>query len=160
MVLMREETFGPIIAIKSVGSADEAVALANDSMFGLSVSVWTGDARRGRAIAGRIHAGSVMVNDVASYYGVCEAPHGGRGASGWGRAHSRLGLREMVQVKYVDVDRLPRTPKAWWYGYSEDLAVAADRFVELLFAPSWRRRIKALPGRRGAWKTVFRGHRI
>jgi acyl-CoA reductase-like NAD-dependent aldehyde dehydrogenase len=160
MALMREETFGPVLAIKPVGSADEAVALANDSVFGLSASVWTSDAGRGRAIAGRIHAGSVMVNDVASYYGVCEAPHGGRGASGWGRTHSRLGLREMVQVKYVDVDRLPRTPKAWWYGYSEELAVAADRFVELLFAPSWYRRVAALRGRRGALKTLFRGHRI
>jgi acyl-CoA reductase-like NAD-dependent aldehyde dehydrogenase len=160
MALMHEETFGPVIAIQSVRSTDDAVALANDSTFGLSASVWTGDARRGHAIASRIHAGSVMVNDVASYYGVCEAPHGGRRASGWGRAHSRLGLREMVQVKYVDVDRLPRTPKAWWYGYNEELTAVADRFVELLFAPSRGRRMVALCGQRGAWKIVFRRHRI
>jgi hypothetical protein len=101
-----------------------------------------------------------MVNDVASYYGVCEAPHGGSGASGWGRAHSRLGLLEMVRVKYVDVDRMPRTPKSWWYGYSENFAAAADRFVDFLFAPRWSRRMAALGGPRGALGTVFRKHRI
>jgi succinate-semialdehyde dehydrogenase/glutarate-semialdehyde dehydrogenase len=160
MQLMREETFGPVIAIQSVANADEAVALANDSPFGLSASVWTGDAGRGRQIASRIHAGSVMINDVASYYGITEAPHGGSGASGWGRTHSRLGLLEMVQVKYVDVDRLPRVPKSWWFGYTEELALAAGRFVESLFAPSWRQRLVAATGRRGARGVVFRRDRI
>ena len=157
MHLMREETFGPVLAIRAVQSADEAVALANDSEFGLSASVWTRNTEKGQAIAARLRAGSVMVNDVASYYGVCEAPHGGSGASGWGRAHSRLGLLEMVQVKYVDVDRLPRMPKSWWYGYNERLAASADRFVDFLFAPRWRSRMAALGGTLG---TVFRRHRI
>ncbi len=160
MQLMREETFGPVLAIASVRSTDEAIALANDSDFGLSASVWTRDAERGKVVAERLRAGSVMVNDVASYYGVCEAPHGGSGASGWGRAHSRLGLLEMVRVKYVDVDRLPRTPKSWWYGYSESLAASADRFVEFLFAPRWRNRLAALGGSRGALGTILRKHRI
>ncbi len=160
MKLMREETFGPVLAIAAVHSADEAIALANDSEFGLSASVWTRDSELGKAVASRLRAGSVMVNDVASYYGVCEAPHGGSGASGWGRAHSRLGLLEMVRVKYVDVDRMPRTPKSWWYGYSENFAAAADRFVDFLFAPRWSRRMAALGGPRGALGTVFRKHRI
>ena len=160
MQLMREETFGPVIAIQSVANADEAVALANDSPFGLSASVWTSEASRGKQIASRIHAGSVMINDVASYYGISEAPHGGPGASGWGRTHSRLGLLEMVQVKYVDVDRLPRVPKSWWFGYTEQLAVAASHFVESLFAPSWRRRLAAATGKRGARGVVFRRDRI
>jgi acyl-CoA reductase-like NAD-dependent aldehyde dehydrogenase len=160
MQLMREETFGPVIAIRSVKSADEAVALANDSEFALSASVWTSNAAKGREIAHRIRGGSVMVNDVASYYGICEAPHGGSGASGWGRSHSRLGLLEMVQVKYVDVDRLPRTPKSWWFGYNENLAAAADSFVDYLFAPRWTRRIAALASPRGVLGTVIRRHRI
>ena len=150
MQLMREETFGPVIAIQAVANADEAVTLANDSPFALSASVWTSDVRRGREIASRLRAGSVMINDVASYYGIAEAPHGGRGASGWGRTHSRLGLLEMVQVKYVDVDRLPRVPKSWWFGYTKELAAAAGGFVESLFAPSWKRRLAAATGKRGA----------
>jgi len=160
MQLMREETFGPVIAIRPVKSADEAVDLANDSEFALSASVWTKDAAKGREIAQRIRGGSVMINDVASYYGICEAPHGGSGASGWGRSHSRFGLLEMVQVKYVDIDRLPRTPKSWWFGYNENLAAAADSFVDYLFAPRWSRRMAALANPRGVLGTVIRRHRI
>jgi acyl-CoA reductase-like NAD-dependent aldehyde dehydrogenase len=160
MRLMKEETFGPVLAICAVADLEEAIRLANDSQYGLSASIWTRDAVKGRAMAGRLRANSVMVNDVASYYGICEAPHGGRGVSGWGHTHSRLGLLEMVQVKYVDVDRLPRTPKSWWFGYNEELAVAADRFVEFLFAPRWRRRLGAMVGRRGAMGTLFRRHRV
>ncbi len=160
MQIMREETFGPVLAIRSVASTDEAVALANDSPFGLSASIWTSDARRGRELASRIRAGSVMINDVASYYGIFEAPHGGPGWSGWGRTHSRLGLLEMVQVKYVDVDRLPRFAKPWWYGYSEDFAAAAGSMVEALFAPSWKRRLRAMVGKHGARGLIARRRRI
>src|SRR5208282_5219800 len=160
MQLMRDETFGPVIAIQRVASADEAVALANDSPFALSASVWTRDSRRGRQTAGRLHAGSVMVNDVGSYYGICEAPHGGRGASGWGRSHSRFGLLEMVQVKYVDVDRLPRVAKSWWYGYTGELAASAGSFVEWMFAPRWQRRLSALVGKQSARGVIFRRDRI
>jgi len=161
MVLMQEETFGPVLAIKAVSAAHEALRLANDSPFGLAASIWTGHGaaggHRARQLAAQLKAGAVMVNDVASYYGICEAPHGGRGSSGWGRTHSRLGLLELTQVKYVDVDRLPRWPKSWWYGYNEELGTAADRFVEWLFAPGWIHRWRNTGG---AWRTLFRGHRI
>jgi hypothetical protein len=101
-----------------------------------------------------------MVNDVASYYAICEAPHGGRGASGWGRTHSRAGLMEMVQEKYVDVDRLPHMAKAWWYGYSAELTAAANSFVDLLFARKGTRRLKALLARNGAGRMVFRRDQV
>ena len=160
MKLMRDETFGPVLPIQAVASVNEAIDLANDSPFGLSASIWTGDARAGRELASRLRVGCVMVNDVASYYGIAEVPHGGRGASGWGRTHSRLGLLEMVQVKYVDVDRFPRTAKPWWFGYTEQLAVAADSFVELLFARSWKRRWSALTDPNGVRRVIFRRDRI
>ena len=160
MDLMREETFGPVIGIQMVKNADEAVALANDSRFALSASVWTTDKHRGKEIASRLNAGSVMINDVASYYGIAEAPHGGRGDSGWGRSHSRLGLLEMVQVKYVDQDRLPRIPKSWWFGYTAELAASAGAFVESLFAPTWSQRLAALMRKNGARGVIFRRNRI
>jgi len=157
MRLMREETFGPVLAIEEVANAAEAVRLANDSEFGLSASVWTRNSLRGRAIAAQLHAGAVMVNDVGSYFGIAEAPHGGRGTSGWGRTHSRLGLREMVQVKYVDVDRLPRWPKPWWFGYSANLSAAADSFIAWMYAPRWFERWRNV---RGALGMVFRRGRV
>ncbi len=140
MRLMREETFGPVLAIQVVKNADEAVVLANDSPFGLSASIWTGDHKRGRRMAGSVRAGAVMVNDVASYFAMPEAPHGGYGLSGWGRTHSRIGVLEMVRVKYVDVDRLPRWPKAWWFGYNSDVAQVAGQFIDFSYAPGWWQR--------------------
>ena len=160
MDLMREETFGPVLAIQMVKNADEAVALANDSRFALSASIWTASRRRGRELASRLNAGSVMINDVASYYGIAEAPHGGSGDSGWGRSHSRLGLLEMVQVKYVDEDRLPRVPKSWWFGYTAELAASGAALVESLFAPTWSQRLHAALKKDGVRAIIFRRNRI
>jgi succinate-semialdehyde dehydrogenase/glutarate-semialdehyde dehydrogenase len=81
-----------------------------------------------------------MVNDAVSCYGIREAPHGGIKASGIGRTHGRLGLEEMVRVKYLDVDRLPGTKKPWWYPYGAEMTRAAERFLDFQFANSfWRR---------------------
>ena len=133
MRLFQEETFGPILAVQSVKDDEEAVSCANDSTFALAASVWTSDAKRGQAIAARLRAGAVMVNDAISYFGIAEAPHGGCGASGWGRTHGKAGLLEMVQTKYIDVDRLPGREKPWWYRYGADLERAADGFLKFEF---------------------------
>jgi acyl-CoA reductase-like NAD-dependent aldehyde dehydrogenase len=149
MLLMREETFGPVLAIAAVPGADEAVRLANDSPFGLGASVWTGDRARGAALARRLHSGSATVNDVLSCYGISEAPHGGRGQSGWGRTHSRLGLLEMVQVKYVDVDRFPRGVKPWWFPYGPGAAELAEAVLDALFGAGAKVRWRGI---REAWR--------
>ena len=155
MKLFQEETFGPILAIQTVRDADEAVTRANDSPFSLAASVWTGDAQRGEAIAKRLRAGAVMVNDAISYFGIAEAPHGGCGASGWGRTHGKAGLLEMVQTKYIDIDRLPRREKPWWYRYGADLERAADAFLRFEFSGSLAAK---LGNARSALKTMFRDH--
>lgn len=157
MRLFQEETFGPILAIQTVRDADEAVTRANDSSFSLAASVWTSNARRGEAIAKRLRAGAVMVNDAISYFGIAEAPHGGCGASGWGRTHGKAGLLEMVQMKYIDVDRLPRREKPWWYRYGADLERAADAFLRFEFSGGIAAK---LGNARNALKTMFRDHRL
>jgi acyl-CoA reductase-like NAD-dependent aldehyde dehydrogenase len=99
MRIMREETFGPVLPVMAFESDEQAVALANDSEFGLGASVWTRDPSRGEALARRIQAGTVMVNDAVSCFGISEGPHGGVKASGIGRTHGRFGLEEMVRIK-------------------------------------------------------------
>ena len=143
MALMREEIFGPVLPVSVVEDEEQAIRAANDSPFALGASVWTGSGLRGQRVAAQLHAGSVMINDVASYFGICEAPHGGWGASGWGRTHSRAGFDELVRLKYVDRDALPGVPKAWWYGYNQALLESAGQMMETLFAPRWSRRVRA-----------------
>ncbi|MGO9087573.1 MAG: aldehyde dehydrogenase family protein [Candidatus Sulfotelmatobacter sp.] len=134
MRIMREETFGPVLPVMAFDTDEEAVRLANDSEYGLAASVWTRDSKRGERLARQIHAGTVMVNDVISCFGISEAPHGGWKASGIGRAHGRFGLEEMVRLKYLDVDLMPGMKKVWWYGYGERFAQQMEGFLDLQFA--------------------------
>ena len=141
MLVMREETFGPVLPIMPFDSDDEAIRLANDSEYGLAASVWTRDRSRGEKIARQIKAGMVMVNDAISCYGISEAPHGGIKASGIGRTHGKLGLEEMVRAKYLDVDLWPRIKKPWWYSYGAQMANAAEGFLDFQFAGEMKRRL-------------------
>jgi succinate-semialdehyde dehydrogenase/glutarate-semialdehyde dehydrogenase len=134
MRIMREETFGPVLPVMAFDNDDEAVRLANDSEYGLAASVWTRDRKRGERLALRIHAGTVMVNDVISCFGISEAPHGGVKASGVGRTHGRFGLEEMVKVKYLDIDRMPGMKKVWWHGYGESFRRQMEGFLDMQFA--------------------------
>jgi acyl-CoA reductase-like NAD-dependent aldehyde dehydrogenase len=142
MKIMREETFGPVLPVCSFKTEDEAVALANDSEYGLAACIFTKDRKRGEALARRVHAGTVMVNDVLTCFGISEAPHGGIKASGIGRTHGRFGLEEMVWPKYVDSDRMPRMKKLWWYGYGPAFGEQMGGFIELLFAKGLINRLR------------------
>jgi acyl-CoA reductase-like NAD-dependent aldehyde dehydrogenase len=153
--LFQEETFGPILAIQTVAHAEEAILRANDSRFALSASVWTSNTSRGKSIAAQLRVGAVMINDAISYFAVSEAPHGGRNQSGWGRTHGKTGLLEMVQTKYIDVDRLPNCEKPWWYRYGANLEQAADAFLQFHYG---RKLTSRLSNARSALRTVFRDH--
>jgi len=139
MRIMREETFGPVLPIMAFDTDGEAIRLANDSEYGLAASVWTRDRARGEALARRIAAGTVMVNDAVSCFGISEAPHGGFKSSGIGRTHGRFGLEEMVRIKYVASDLLPKMKKAWWYPYGTKFAGQIENMLDLQFAGATRR---------------------
>jgi succinate-semialdehyde dehydrogenase/glutarate-semialdehyde dehydrogenase len=152
MRIAREETFGPVLPVSAFDTDDEAVHLANDSEFGLAASVWTRDSARGEHVARRIHAGTVMVNDVISCFGISEAPHGGWKSSGIGRTHGRLGLEEMVRLKYLDVDLMPKMKKVWWYGYGQNFARQMEGFLDLQFARGLGTRLRGALRAAGAVK--------
>ena len=142
MRIMGEETFGPVLPIMAFDDDDEAVRLANDSEYGLAASIFTRDSARGERLARRIHAGTVMVNDVISCFGISEAPHGGVKASGMGRTHGRFGLEEMVRLKYLDTDRLPSIKKVWWYGYGESFRRQMEAILDLEFGRGLTARLR------------------
>jgi acyl-CoA reductase-like NAD-dependent aldehyde dehydrogenase len=152
MRVMREETFGPVLPVMPFDSDDQAVGLANDSEYGLSASVWTRNRARGAGLARRIHAGTVMVNDVVSCFGISEAPHGGVKASGVGRSHGRFGLEEMVRLKYLDSDRLPGMEKVWWYRYGNAFTRQMEGLLDWQFARGVRRRLHGAVRAAGALK--------
>jgi acyl-CoA reductase-like NAD-dependent aldehyde dehydrogenase len=118
MTLMREETFGPVLPVMTFKTEDEAVRLANDSVFGLTASVWSKDARRGKRIAQKLEAGTVMVNEVLYTHGIAQTPWGGVKQSGLGRTHGRLGLLELVAQQHVHVNRISRMRDFWWFNYT------------------------------------------
>ncbi len=150
MLIMREETFGPVLPVMAFDNDDEAIRLANDSEYGLAASVWTKDRARGERVARRIEAGTVMVNDVISCFGISEAPHGGVKASGIGRTHGRHGLEEMTRLKYLDSDRFPGLKKIWWFGYGGSFREQMEGFVDSLFSRSLARRLPGLIRAAGA----------
>jgi acyl-CoA reductase-like NAD-dependent aldehyde dehydrogenase len=132
MRIMREEIFGPVVPIVTVESEDEAIALANDSEFGLGASVWTMNRAKGERIAGRIQSGMVWINDHMFTHGVCSCSWGGVKASGLGRTHSKFGLWECVNIKLVTWEP-SRTRDFWWYPYDKSLGKAMSASARLLY---------------------------
>jgi len=120
MDVMREETFGPVLPIMTFKTDEEAIRLANATIYGLTASVWTGNIARGRRVAERIDAGTVTVNDVLYTHGIAATPWGGVKQSGLGRTHGRAGLLELVSARHIHVNRLPFVPDLWWYPYTPD----------------------------------------
>jgi succinate-semialdehyde dehydrogenase len=103
MTAFAEETFGPVAAIIVAQDADEALALANDSEFGLSGAIWSGDAARAKAMARRLETGGVFVNGFAA--SDPRVPIGGIKHSGYGRELSHFGIREFTNAQIVWQDR-------------------------------------------------------
>jgi acyl-CoA reductase-like NAD-dependent aldehyde dehydrogenase len=113
MKVAQEEIFGPVLTILRYDGVDDAVRIANDSIYGLAAGVWSRDVPRALEVARRIDAGTVWVND---YHLITPAaPFGGFKQSGVGREHGRWGLQDYLQVKTVHVSQAPTKDQKFWF---------------------------------------------
>ncbi|GAB89910.1 aldehyde dehydrogenase family protein [Gordonia rhizosphera] len=98
MTIHREEIFGPVLSIEPYDTEDEAVDIANDTIYGLAGGVWSGSKERAQQVARRIRAGQIAVNDAGLNL---DAPFGGYKQSGIGREAGQFGLEEFLEVKSI-----------------------------------------------------------
>jgi succinate-semialdehyde dehydrogenase / glutarate-semialdehyde dehydrogenase len=101
------ETFGPVVTLSTFEDEDDAITRANATPYGLNASVWSGDRRHAAAVARRLHAGTVNVNEAyAAAWASVDAPMGGVGDSGLGRRHGREGIWKYTEEQTIAIQRL------------------------------------------------------
>ena len=133
MKCMQEETFGPTIPIMKIPDVEEGVRLANDSTYGLQASVWTSDVKRGEALARRIQAGVVCVNDAQVNYTALNLPMGGWKASGLGTRHGANGIRKYTKVQSLLVTRRALKREPFMFPYRARRTMLLRRMFKLLY---------------------------
>ncbi len=143
--IYNEETFGPTVAVTTYRTVAEAIQKANQSAYGLTASVITGNIGLGEEVARQIEAGTVIVNEVTYTAGLGETPWGGVKDSGFGRSHSEMGLLEFVNVRHIHKPRskLFVFKALWWFPYTP---FQYEMFKQLLgvYRRSWVDKLRAL----------------
>jgi acyl-CoA reductase-like NAD-dependent aldehyde dehydrogenase len=133
MTAMTEETFGPTLPIMKVADAEEAIRAANDSPYGLAASVFTRDIKRGEAIASRIEAGAVCINDAQLNYLVLELPMGGWKESGLGVRHGAGGIRKYTRQQALLVTRIAPKREIHYFPYNARTTNLLARAIKLFY---------------------------
>jgi acyl-CoA reductase-like NAD-dependent aldehyde dehydrogenase len=146
MSIMTEETFGPIIPIVKVSSADEALRMANDSRYGLSASIFSKDKAAAWQLAEKMESGSVSINDSLVSFIIADAPMGGCKESGYGYRHGAEGIRKFCQQKTIVVDRFGLREEFPWYPATRKKAEQIRHLLNLLCHTGWRHKLRALGG--------------
>jgi len=119
MKVLQEESFGPILPIIPFESEDEAIELANDTIYGLNASVWTKDISKARRVASKLVSGAVVINDAIVTVANHGLPFGGAKQSGIGRYHGHSGLTIFCHEKAIIEDSGRKKSEIQWYPYKE-----------------------------------------
>lgn len=133
MTVMNEEIFGPVVPVMRVDSDEEALRYANQVNLGLNAYVFSKDRDYAHRLAERVQAGSVLVNDVLINGGMPEAPFGGVKDSGFGRVLGEDSLKELCQVKHINVDRFATSNDPLWFPYTDKGLALARKATKLVF---------------------------
>lgn len=144
MLVMREETFGPLLPIMAFDTEEEALRLANASEYGLTASIWTSDLARARRMEDLLEAGHVTVNDASFTFAEGGAPWGGVKNSGLGRTHGPESFADLVDVKYISEDWSTRDTQLWWYPYDSGRMAFFKTSFFAMFAPTLGMRVSSL----------------
>lgn len=141
MSCIAEETFGPTLPVIKVANEEEAIRMANDSVFGLSATVWTGNTARGERVARRLECGAVNVNDALINVFSFGLPMGGWKESGVGaRAGGAYGILKFCRQQGISSPRLPtQKSEMLWYSASKKQAQFAAAAMRAFGAHGWRR---------------------
>lgn len=111
MKIVQEEVFGPVLTVERFTTKEEAIQLANDSIYGLAGGIWTEDTLKANQVAGELRMGTVWINDFHPYF--AQAPWGGYKQSGIGRELGESGLEEYTELKHVFQNSKP-VPLGWF----------------------------------------------
>lgn len=130
MSVVRDETFGPVLAIIRVDGPAEAIRAANQLRYGLGASIWTSDLDRGQRLAERLDYGVVSINNHAFTGAIPSLPWSGTRATGFGVANSAFALATFVRPRTLVVDRR-RAPELFWMPYDQTLVELGDVLADL-----------------------------
>jgi len=138
MLVMQEETFGPLMPIMSFQSEAEVIHLANDTPYGLNASVWSTDLSKAKRVASHLISGNVCINDVITTVANPHLPFGGVKHSGMGRYHAEIGLQTFCHQTSVMASQGGRKREINWYPYTPTKAEAISTLTRLLYGKSRR----------------------
>lgn len=123
MLVMKDETFGPVVGVMPVENMEQAIALANDSNLGLTCSVWSTNRKKASQIGRRVMTGAISINDHLMTHGLAETPWGGFKETGIGRTHGDIGFAEMTQPQVIVDDIMSTMPfvrrNFWWQPFEK-----------------------------------------
>jgi acyl-CoA reductase-like NAD-dependent aldehyde dehydrogenase len=143
MLVMKDETFGPVLGVMPYEDIEEAIRLSNDSYLGLTASVWSKNRKKAMNIGRKIQAGAITINDHLMSHGLAETPWGGFKQSALGRSHGDIGFAEMTQPQVVVNDLMPFARKnLWWHPFSKTVYDGLKGIAYLLYSKNPFRRVK------------------